>query len=73
MAHGRGIDRDDAQAVFWYRKAAEQAYAQAECDLGAMYEQGRGVGKDDAEAAFWYRKAEEQGLPAIGGAPPWLN
>jgi len=38
-----------------------------------MYEQGRGVGKDDAEAAFWYRKAEEQGLPAIGGAPPWLN
>ena len=24
---GRGVDRDDYEAVYWYRKSAEQGYA----------------------------------------------
>jgi len=62
---GRGVARDDGQAVQWFRKAAEQGLATGENDLGFMYSQGRGVAKDDAQAVLWYRKAAEQGL-AIG-------
>jgi uncharacterized protein len=33
---GRGVARDYAEAVRWYRKAAEQGDADAQCDLGNM-------------------------------------
>jgi formylglycine-generating enzyme required for sulfatase activity len=58
---GRGVAKDDEQAVFWYRKAAEQGNADAQYSVGWMYENGRGVANDDAQAVFWYRKAAEQG------------
>jgi TPR repeat protein len=45
----------------WYRKAAEQGFAEAQCNLGVMYRLGRGVPQDDAEAMRWYRKAAKQG------------
>jgi hypothetical protein len=57
--------------MHWYHKAAEQGYAVAQNNMGAMYEQGRGVAQDYAAAARWYRKAAEQGLAvaqlSIGG------
>ncbi len=49
------------EAVKWYRKAAEQGYADAQCNLGYCYKQGNGVTKDYAEAVKWFRKAAEQG------------
>lgn len=49
------------QAVYWYRKAAEQGYALAQCNLGYCYENGTGVTEDKAQAVHWYRKAAEQG------------
>jgi TPR repeat protein len=55
-----GLAKDDGEAVKWYRKAAEQNYAQAQSNLGAFYGLGRGVAKDEAEAVRWYRKAAEQ-------------
>ena len=55
--NGRGVQKDYAQAVKWYRKAAEQGDAMAQGSLGFMYENGRGVQKDKKEAAKWYRKA----------------
>src|ERR1035441_8676428 len=55
-----GVLKDEAEAVRWYRKAAEQGVAYAQSDLGVMYATGRGVPKDEAEAARWYRKAAEQ-------------
>ena len=58
---GRGVPQDDAEAVAWYRRAAEQGHALAQSNLGAMYDQGRGVPQDDAEAVAWYRRAAEQG------------
>ena len=58
---GRGVGKDNREAVRWYRKAAEQGYARAQSNLGFMYEYGRGVGKDNREAVRWYRKAAEQG------------
>ena len=43
-------------------QAAEQGNAQAQFNLGVMYDQGQGVRQDDAQAAQWFRKAVEQGV-----------
>jgi TPR repeat protein len=59
--NGRGVTQDDAQAVAWYRKAAEKGRASAMNNLGWMFEQGRGVVKNIAEAVLWYRQAEALG------------
>ena len=57
-----GISVDYAEAVKWYRKAADQGLAKAQFNLGVMYDSGNGVPKDDAKAVEWYRKAADQGL-----------
>ena len=59
--NGRGVARDDPEAVRWYRRAAEQGYATGQFNLGFMYENGRGVRRDRVEAVRWYRMAAEQG------------
>lgn len=50
-----------AEAVKWYRKAAEQGYVNAQYNLGICYANGEGVPQDYVEAAKWYRKAANQG------------
>jgi TPR repeat protein len=57
-----GVAKDEVEAVKWYRKAAEQNLALAQCALGFCYDKGQGVAKDEVEAAKWYRKAAEQNL-----------
>ena len=52
---------DYAEALKWYRKAAEQGHAKAQVNLGVMYRGGIGVTQDNAEAVKWYRKSAEQG------------
>jgi uncharacterized protein len=47
--------------VKWLRLAAEQGHAQAQHNLGFMYDSGQGVPQNDAEAMKWYRLAAEQG------------
>ncbi|MCL2715706.1 MAG: hypothetical protein FWD68_14265 [Alphaproteobacteria bacterium] len=54
---GKGVMQDFAQALSYYRKAADQGYAPAQTSLGRMYATGRGVPKDDAQAAMWFRRA----------------
>ncbi|MDI9408050.1 MAG: tetratricopeptide repeat protein [Candidatus Pacebacteria bacterium] len=56
-----GVTQDYAKAVFWYRKAAEQGYVDAQFNLGLMFAKGEGVPQDYAQALVWYRKAAEQG------------
>jgi uncharacterized protein len=58
--HGRGVARNDREAVKWYRRAADQGYAHAQWGLGRMYAAGRRVSKDPGEAAKWLRRAAEQ-------------
>ena len=60
-AYERG---DYAEAVKWYRKAAEQGNAGAQFSLGFSYIKGEGVPQDYAEAVKWYRKAADQGATA---------
>ena len=50
-----------AANIEWWRKAAEQGYAQAQCNLGISYANGDGVEKNPTEAVKWWRKAAEQG------------
>src|SRR5947209_8753494 len=57
---GKGVAKDQVEAVKWYRKAAEQNYARGQNSLGACYEEGAGVAKDQVEAIKWFRKAAEQ-------------
>ena len=67
LMEGRGIARDDAQAVEWYRRAAEQGNAFGQFNLGLMLMEGRGIARDDAQAVQWFRRAAEQGY-AFGQA-----
>ena len=50
------MPEDDAEAVRWYRLAADQGHAGAQHRLGWMcpsHDNGRGVPEDDAEAVRW--------------------
>ncbi len=59
--NGKGVERDDAEAALWYRRAADQGDQDAQFNLAYMYDEGLGVPLDDAEAIRWYRRAAEQG------------
>ena len=47
---GIGIEKDDEQAVRWYRKASEQDVDLAQFHVGNYYAEGVGVPKDYVEA-----------------------
>ena len=49
------------QAVYWFRRAAEQGYARAQYYLAEMYRRGRGVTRNGEYAVYWYTRAAEQG------------
>lgn len=59
--NGRGIPENDAEAVKWYRKAAEQGHASAQGNLGVMYANGDGVPENYIKAYQWYSLAAAQG------------
>jgi hypothetical protein len=58
---GTGVPQDDAEAVRWYRLAADQGHAKARFNIGVFYKNGTGVVQDDAEAVRWCRLAADQG------------
>ena len=62
LCNGEGVAKDQVEAVKWFRKAAEQNFAEAQYNLGVCYYAGEGVAKDQVEAVKWYRKAAEQNL-----------
>ena len=64
---GEGVPRDHAEAVRWFRKAADQGDATAQGDLGKAYATGEGVPRDQAQAARWFRKAADQGEATAQG------
>jgi uncharacterized protein len=58
---GRGVPKDDVEAIKWYRLAAEQGHADAQFGLAYKYANGEGVPEDDLEAVKWFRKLAQQG------------
>ena len=58
---GQGVPQDYAEAVKWFRRAANRRNAAAQLALGNAYGRSLGVTQDNAEAVKWFRKAAEQG------------
>lgn len=58
-----GMEINEEEAVKWYRMAADQGYAEAQCNLAFCYKKGIGVEEDEQEAYKWYKIAAEQGYP----------
>jgi TPR repeat protein len=69
-AQGQGVTQDFAQAMIWFKKAADRGDSGGMYNLGQLYDTGNGVPQDHAQARIWYRKA------AAGGdenAQKWLT
>ena len=56
-----------AEAIIWYKKAAEKGHVKAQLHLGHAYQHARegsgttGVKKDIEKSVYWYGKAAAQG------------
>jgi TPR repeat protein len=50
---GKGVQRDDQQSLFWFRRAADAGQPTAQFFLGMQYFYGRGVPRDLAQAYSW--------------------
>lgn len=67
--YGIGVAQDHAVSVKWFHAAAEQGEADAQFNLGRLYESdaegfyrgARGAPPDDVAAVRWYRLSAEQG------------
>jgi TPR repeat protein len=55
------LAQDHAEAVKWYRRAAEQGNADAQATLGFRYERGQGVPQDYVLADMWLSLAAAKG------------
>ena len=58
---GDGVDKDQAEAVKWYRMAAEQGGADAAFELAKCYRFGIGIRRNRTTASKWLDKAAERG------------
>lgn len=62
LSSGMAFARDDHQiALAEWQPLAEKGQADAQFNLGVLYDQGLGVARDYAQAAHWYQKAALQG------------
>ncbi|MBC8317400.1 MAG: sel1 repeat family protein [Desulfobulbaceae bacterium] len=59
--NGQDVDQDFGKAMQWYRKSAEQGYADAQIYLGTMYHNGEGASVDYVQAHMWFNLAAAQG------------
>jgi TPR repeat protein len=67
--NGDGTAKNDAEAVKWWRKSADQGNVQAQAMLGLAYLHGNGVPQDYFEATTWLFKAAQMREP---NAQLWL-
>ncbi len=57
--------RGDYAAAYWeWLRMAEEGDAEAQYNLGILYDLGQGVAQSMVKAASWYRKSAEQGFTA---------
>jgi len=59
--NGLGVEKNQAEANRWYRKAAAAGSSDAMYNLANNVANGAGIAKDIAEANRWYRKGAEAG------------
>ncbi len=58
---GRGVPKDETEAAYWFRKAADQGDPAAQNQLGYLYSFGIGVQRDDEQAFRWFARAAGAG------------
>jgi len=58
---GKGVTKNDEQAVFWIKKSANKGYPSAQNRLGWHLYYGKGIAENYNQAMDWWRKADEQG------------
>ena len=63
LAKGRGVEKNEAEALDWYRKAADQGSAEAGWQAAQMYFKGRGTAKDETAGMEWLKKAAALNQP----------
>jgi hypothetical protein len=68
----QGVLQNYAEAVKLFRKAADQGVAQAQYNLGLMYQYGQGVAQDYAEAHMRLNLEAAAGYEEVGRARDWL-
>jgi TPR repeat protein/serine/threonine protein kinase len=56
-----GTDKDDKEALRWYKSSADRNYSMAQAYVGYCYYIGKGCILNHPEAVRWYKKAAEQG------------
>lgn len=61
FAGGKGVPRNDSEAVIWYRKAAEAGHATSMAEYALLLAEGRGTARNEAEALRWYRAGADTG------------
>ena len=61
LSTGRGVEKNDAEALNWCRKAAIRGEMDAQRMLGSWYQNGREVEEDVKQAIYWYEIAAHQG------------
>ena len=58
---GEGVAQNYAEALKWYKKAADLGDAEAMKIIGWMYDDGDGVAQNYVEALKWFKKAADLG------------
>ena len=53
---GEGVERNRSVAIYWFRKAADHGFAEAQYRLGRVY-----IGDDNEEAVRWFKEAARHG------------
>jgi TPR repeat protein len=61
FGHYKLLPKDDKKAFEWWKKSAEQGYAEGEKRLAEAYYRGIGTTKNTTEANRWFQKAAEKG------------
>src|SRR5262249_31805490 len=64
-AAGQGVPQDHAEAVKWFRKAADQGDLAGQAGLGLAYANGEGVPQDHILAYMWLNLAATRASGAL--------
>ena len=60
---GVTVPRNYKRAIELYLELAEKGNAEAQCELGDMYQHGWGTLRDESKTTEWYKKAADQEYP----------
>ena len=60
-----GVSIDDAKAIYWLRKAAEQGLLKAQTALFLIYSDGIGAPKNGDKMMYWVMKVHDERDPDV--------